>query len=82
MVKNQPSSARETGSIPGRGTKIPHAEGQLRPHAATTEAARSGACAQLESPCAASRKPVRCKEGSRMLQRRSCMPQLRPTAAK
>ena len=30
-VKNPPSKARDEGSIPGRGTKIPHATGQLSP---------------------------------------------------
>ena len=29
MVKNPPSNAGDMGSIPGRGTKIPHATGQL-----------------------------------------------------
>ena len=29
MVKNPPSSAGDSGSIPGRGIKIPHAAGQL-----------------------------------------------------
>ena len=29
MVKNPPSNAQDLGSIPGRGTKIPHAAGQL-----------------------------------------------------
>ena len=37
VVKNPPSNAGDTGSIPGRGTKIPHATGQLSPCAATTE---------------------------------------------
>ena len=37
MVKNLPSNAADTGSIPGRGTKIPHATGQLSPRATTTE---------------------------------------------
>ena len=37
MVKNSPSSAGDAGSIPGRGTKIPHATGQLSPCATTTE---------------------------------------------
>ena len=37
MVKNPLSNAGDTGSILGRGTKIPHAAGQLSPHAATTE---------------------------------------------
>ena len=37
MVKNSPCNAGDTGSVPGRGTKIPHATGQLSPHAATRE---------------------------------------------
>ena len=37
VVKNPPYSAGDAGSIPGQGTKIPHAAGQLSPHATTTE---------------------------------------------
>ena len=37
MVKNLPSSARGTDSIPGPGTEIPHAVGQLSPRAISTE---------------------------------------------
>ena len=33
--KNQPSNIEDVGSISGQGTKIPHAVGQLRPHALT-----------------------------------------------
>ena len=29
VVKNLPSSARDMGSVPGGGTKIPHAAGKL-----------------------------------------------------
>ena len=29
VIKNPPSNAEDVGSIPGRGTKIPHAPGQL-----------------------------------------------------
>ena len=69
MVKNQPSIAGDTGSIPGQGTKSPHAMGQLSPHAATTEPTRPVACApQLE------RSPHRTE--------RSCVPQLRLNTAK
>ena len=39
MVKNPPSNAGDAGLIPGQGTKIPHAAGQLSPHATTTELA-------------------------------------------
>ena len=37
MVKNLPYNAGDTGSIPGEGTKISHAAGQLSPRATTTE---------------------------------------------
>ena len=40
VVKNPPSNAGDVGSIPGQGTKIPHAAGQLNLHATTTELAR------------------------------------------
>ena len=38
MVKNSPLNAGGSGSIPGWGTKIPQASGQLSPSAATREA--------------------------------------------
>ena len=37
VVKNPPSNAGDGGSIPDRGTKIPHAAGQLSWRTATTE---------------------------------------------
>ena len=40
MVTNLPSNAGDVGLIPGQGTKIPHAAGQLSPRATTTEPAR------------------------------------------
>ena len=46
VVKNLPSKAGDMGSIPSRGTKIPHAVGQLSPHAST----REPACCKLQSP--------------------------------
>ena len=39
VIKNPPSNAGDTGSIPGRGTKIPHAAGQLSLSATTTKLA-------------------------------------------
>ena len=42
MVKNPPSNAGDAGSIPGLGTKIPHAVGQLSPCATTAEPMHSG----------------------------------------
>ena len=38
VVKNLPSNAGDTGSIPGQGTKIPHAVGQLSLSTAMREA--------------------------------------------
>ena len=35
MIKNPPSNAGDVGSIPGQGTKISHAAGQLSFHATT-----------------------------------------------
>ena len=37
MVKSLPYNGGDVGSIPGQGTKIPHATGQLSPNAITTE---------------------------------------------
>ena len=69
VVKNPPSSVGDGSSIPGRGTKIPHATGQLSPRTATTEPVSSRAHApQLESPHTATA--------------RSRVPQLRPDTAK
>ena len=39
VVKTLPFNARDEGSIPGQGTKIPHATGQLSLHATATEMA-------------------------------------------
>ena len=39
VVKNPPSSAGDAGSVPGQGTKIPHAAGQLSLCTTTTELA-------------------------------------------
>ena len=79
MVKNPPSNAGDVGSISGRGTKIPHAVGQLSLRATTTEPERPGACAsqlERENAHATSRKKPRLSQG------RSHVRQLRPDAAK
>ena len=71
VVKNPPSNAGDVGSIPGWGTKVPHATGQLSLHATTTEPTRSRACEpQLErsprttvkSLQAAMKDPTGCNE--------------------
>ena len=48
VVKNLPSNARDTGSIPGWGTKISHAAGQLSTCAATKE---KPVCCDEEPTC-------------------------------
>ena len=60
MVKNPPSNAGDKGSIPGQGTKFPHAAGQLGQRATTTEPTCPGArTPQLErSPRAATKDPA------------------------
>ena len=45
VVKNPPSNAGDVGSIPGPGTKIPHAARQLSLHATAREPVL-----QLQSP--------------------------------
>ena len=37
VVKNPSSNGGDVGLVPGQGTKIPHASGQLSPRYATTE---------------------------------------------
>ena len=39
VVKNSPYNVGDADSIPGQGTKIPHAAGQLNSRATTTELA-------------------------------------------
>ena len=98
VVKNPPSNAGDTGSIPGRRTKIPHAVGQLSPTlqllsiwAKTREPeCRNYRTHALWCPHATIREktahcnkePVRRSGGSRMPQQRSHVPQLRPNTAK
>jgi len=59
VVKSLPANAGDMGSIPGPGTKIPHAVEQLRPDATTTEpgATAAKACtSQEKSLCSATRE--------------------------
>ena len=70
VVKNTPCNARDMGSIPCRGTKMPHAAEQLSPHH------NSWAWVlQLKSLCALGR-------GSHMMQWRSQVLQLTQDANK
>ena len=59
VLKNPPCNAGDLGSIPGKGTKIPHATEQLSPGTATTKAECSKArTPQLECPWAGAPKPM------------------------
>ena len=51
MVKNPPCNAQDMGLIPGLGTKIPHAKGQVSLCAATIEA-----CAPQQRVCVPQQK--------------------------
>ena len=72
LVKNLPSNAGDRGSIPGRGTKIPHAMGQLSLSATNTEPACSRAhMVHLERNLHNTMKnPICCIERSPMLQQK------------
>ena len=92
MVKNPPSNAGDVGSIPGRGTKIPHAAGQLSPHAtnyrahvlwspSTTARERKNVHTttreeKTRTAQPEKRKPARRNERSLMPHQRSCVLQL------
>ena len=59
MVKNPSCNAGDARSIPGWGTKIQHAMGQLSQHAAPTEPTGSGAhVLQLESLHTTTNEPM------------------------
>ena len=61
VVKNPPSNAGDAGSIPGWGTKIPHAAGQLSLCATTTEPTRHNE--REKNPHATTReKPTCCRK--------------------
>ena len=64
VVKNPPSNVGGVGSIPGQGTKIPHAMGQLSLRAVTAESMHSRArMPQLErSPRATTKDPACCSK--------------------
>ena len=47
MVKNLPGNAEDMGSIPGQGTKIPHALEQLSRHLTT----RESVCSNQDPAC-------------------------------
>ena len=65
MVKNPPSNAGDAGSIPGWGTKILHATGQLSPHATTTQLTRLNKRARMPQTT----EPMRSRAGAPQLER-------------
>ena len=76
MVNNPPSNAGfDADSIPGQGTKVPHAAGQLSLSTATTEPVSSRAHApQLErSPHAAMKGPHTARKDLASRKERSCV---------
>ena len=52
VAKNLPANVGNTGSVPGPGTKIPNAAGQLSQRTTTTEPMSSACEPQLPSPWA------------------------------
>ena len=67
MVKNPPYNAGDVGSIPGQGTKIPHAAGATKPmhhnywaHAPQLESLRAAnyRAKALWNPCATTTEPM------------------------
>ena len=56
VVKNLPSNAGDTSSIPGRGSKIPHAAEQLSPRATTIEPVHQRSQVQQLKPNAKKKK--------------------------
>ena len=67
MVKNLPYNAGDADSVPGGGTKIPHASSQLSQHTATTESMCSKVGVLQEKPT----YHILQLEKARMLQQRS-----------
>ena len=59
VVKNLPSNAGDTGSIPGGGTQIPHAMGQLSLYTSTREKPvhpkAESTCHSKKIPCGATK---------------------------
>ena len=80
MVKNLPYNAGDTGSIPGRGTKIPHAAGQLSQRPATTELGHLNERAQVPRTTEPTR-PGACTPQQKIPHALTKILQLRPDAA-
>ena len=68
--KNLPSNAGDADSIPGRGTKIPHAQGKLNPSTSTTEPKCPRAhTQQLEKPLSHNEDPAQPTTTKKRVQR-------------
>ena len=91
--KESTFQCRDVGSSPGRGTKIPHATGQLSLRATTTEFVCLNETARMppttELMCSGTRAPQLERENPHVTtrekptpQRRHCVLQLRSDAAK
>ena len=87
--KNLPTIAGDTGLIPGRGTKIPHAKGQLSLYATTIELSSRAAWERqlLKLVCPRARAPPQVKPPpweawASKLESSSRMQQGRPSATK
>ena len=64
-----PINARDVGSIPGQGTKIPRAKGQLSLSITTTEPVRLGAhMPGLEKPSCCNEEPAQLKKRGTMME--------------
>ena len=72
MIKNPTCSARDVGSIPSQGTKVPCAMEQTNPCVALVEflcaVTTEGHTEQLLSPCAATGESVHCNQRCHMMQ--------------
>ena len=94
MVKNPPSNSGDVGSIPGQGTKIPHAVEQQSLHTTTTELAWLNKRAHMPQTTEPTHPGARVpqlergnlhattREKPMRCNERARMPQLRPDAAK
>ena len=57
VVKNLPCDEGDSGSVPGQGTKIPHAKGQLSPWATTRDLMRWNYCSRHSTALATQSRP-------------------------
>ena len=83
VVKNLPSNAGDVSSIPGQGTKIICAAGQLRPRVTIIEPEHPSVRAPQEKPvCHKWRSPCVLQLDACLPQQGTQVPQQRPSPAK